>query len=110
MTVFDDWDIEPEQEEFKCPLCGCDRYKLVSTETDKPRYKTTKKKSGLTTVSKVKRTDILVSKDFAECLNCSNKTQLNKSEEVIPKETKKEVAERMAKTKFDGHFLDPGAV
>ena len=92
---------------YKCPCCGCDQYEPVSIAINKPRYKTTKKKSGLFTVLKVKRTVIQVSKDFAECTSCHYRTLLSESERVLPKETKKEIAERMARTKFDGNFLNP---
>ncbi len=93
---------------YKCHCCGGDQYKPVNITTNKQRYKTVKKKSRLTTVLKIRRTEIQVSKDFAECLSCQYRTLLNETESVLPKETKKEIAERLAQTKFDGHFLDPG--
>ena len=107
MTLFDDWP-EPEQEPFTCSLCGHTKYKSVSTETNKEQYKINRKASGLTVISKIKRVDIQVTKDFAECLSCRNRTLLSESEEVIPKETKKQIADKLAETKFKGHFLDSG--
>lgn len=92
---------------YKCHCCGGGQYKPVSIATNKPRYKTVKKKSGLTTVLKIRRTEIQVSKDFAECLSCQYRTLLNETESVLPKETKKEIADRIARTKFDGNFLNP---
>lgn len=106
--IFDDWDIEIEQEPFKCPLCNCGKYKLVTTETNKKRYDITVKVSGLIKDTKAKKSpDILITKDFAECLSCRNRTLLNESEEVIPKEKKKEVADKLAQAKFNKHFLNP---
>lgn len=110
MPLFDDWNIEIEQEPFKCSLCGHNRYKLITIDVNKKKYKTTRKASGLTTVSKIKKTDIQICKDFAECLSCRDRTLLNKTETVIPKETKKEIADRLAQTRFGGEFLKPGAM
>lgn len=107
MTLFDDWNIEIEQEPFTCPCCGGDRYKSIFIETNKEQYKINRKASGLTTVSKIKRINILVSKDFAECLSCRYRKLLNKTETVVPKESKKEIADRLAQTRFGGEFLNP---
>lgn len=110
MTLFDDWNIEIEQEPFKCALCGFNKYTPVCIEVNKKKDETTVKASGLIkNIISRNSPDIRITKDFAECLNCSNKTLLNESEEVIPKETKAEIAARLAETKFSGHFLDAGS-
>lgn len=106
--IFDDWNTEPEQEPFECPLCGFKKYRDVCVEVNKKKDETVIKASGLIKNTKARNSpDIRVTKDFAECLNCSNKTLLSDSEEVIPKETKKEAAEKLAQAKFKGHFLNP---
>ena len=95
-------------DKFKCPCCGGSEYEPINVSNNKPRYKTTTKASGLITVSKVRRVDIQVSKDFAECVSCRYRTLLSESEEVVKKETKKEAADKLAETKFNKHFLNPG--
>ncbi len=97
-------------EKYKCPGCGHDQYEPKNVTINKSRYKTIKKASGLITVSKVQRIDIEVSKWFAECSRCQYRKLLEETETVIPKETRKEAKERMAKVKFDGHFLSPEAM
>ncbi len=109
MTPFN-WDIEIEQEPFTCPCCGHNRYKPVSTETNKKRPKITIGASGLIKISNRKFIDVQIIKDFAECVLCRNRILLNKSEKIVLKETKKEIADRLAKTKFDREFLNPGVL
>ncbi|HEA19689.1 MAG TPA: hypothetical protein ENH87_02075 [Pricia antarctica] len=108
MTIFTDWP-ELEQEPFKCPCCGYNRYKPVSTVTNKKQPEITTRASGMIKVSNRKFVDVEIVKDFAECLSCRYRTLLDETETIISKESKKEIAARLAETKFKGHFLDTGS-
>jgi hypothetical protein len=104
MTVFDDWDIYEPEYEFKCPLCGHDKYRPIDVVNSSDKiYKFDTSPKGLKKNVRLRERTVTEEKikEIGECARCTNRIILKQTMKTVSKKQRKLYNENMRKVKFE---------